>query len=102
MIGDRSTVSGFAAGGVVGYAIAESREALDLLRELVKSKEYAIIYITERLAESILSEISAIETGAVPAIIIIPDQSGTREIGFKRIRLSIEKALGIDVLGKED
>ena len=102
LIGDSSTGIGFAAGGVTGFTIGDSDEALNKLRELVVSKEYAIIFITETLAASIVQQISRIETGSIPAIIIIPDQSGARGVGFEKIRISVERAIGIDLLGKED
>ncbi len=101
MIGDSSTVNGFSAGGVEGFPAYKSEEALKKLKELSLSKKYAIIFITEILAESILKEISEIPTGSVPAIIIVPDQSGSRGIGYKKIKSAVEKAIGIDLLGKE-
>ncbi len=108
MIGDDSTVRGFAAAGVVGFPATESAEALKTLEGLARSGDYAILFVTESLAESILPEISrmsAIRTGeaasAIPAIVVIPDQGGSRGIGFEKIRGAVEKALGIDILGKE-
>jgi V/A-type H+-transporting ATPase subunit F len=112
MIGDDSTVRGFSAAGVVGFPIAESSVALKTLDELTRSGEYAIVFISENLAEPILPEISRISSGrsgmgagsasaAVPSIVVIPDQSGSRGIGFEKIRRAVEKALGIDILGKE-
>lgn len=101
MIGDESTVAGFAAGGVQGYAQAadDPAQTLTLLTDLVRSGEYAIIFITEPLAEPLFDAIERIETGAMPAIIIVPDQSGTRGIGYERIRKAVERAIGIDLLG---
>ncbi len=101
MIGDSSTVNGFSAGGVTGFPAAEGGEALGILRELVSSKEYAIIFITETLAEPIIAELSRLETGSIPAVIVIPDQKGSRGIGFLKIKNAVEKAIGIDLLGKE-
>jgi V/A-type H+-transporting ATPase subunit F len=101
MIGDGSTVSGFAAGGVAGFPAYQSAEALVLLRDLAQSGQYAIIFITEGLAEPVLPEIALIPTGAVPAIIVVPDQGGARGIGFRKISAAVEKALGIDLLGKQ-
>jgi V/A-type H+-transporting ATPase subunit F len=115
MIGDESTVMGFSAAGVVGYPILESSAAVKTVEELARSGEYAIIFISENLAEPILAEISRISSGrsvsgmqgadaaaaAIPSIVVIPDQGGSRGIGFERIRAAVEKALGIDILGKE-
>lgn len=100
MIGDSSTVRGFAAGGVHAYPAAESAAALATLRELVDGGRYAIVFITEALAEPILDTISRLRTGAVPAVIVVPDQSGARGIGFEKTRLAVERAIGIDLLGQ--
>lgn len=100
MIGDSSTVRGFAAGGVHPYPAAASEQALVTLRELVGGGKYAIIFITEALAEPILDTISRLRTGAIPAVIVVPDQSGARGLGFEKTRLAVERAIGIDLLGQ--
>lgn len=100
MIGDSSTVRGFAAGGVHPYPAAASEQALTTLRELVSGGRYAIIFITEALAEPILDTISRLRTGAIPAVIVVPDQSGARGLGFEKTRLAVERAIGIDLLGQ--
>ena len=101
MIGDASTVAGFGAGGVVGFAqdLDDQEQTLSVISKLVHSGEYAIIFITEGLAEPLFDAIERIETQTVPAIIIVPDQSGTRGIGYERIRHAVERAIGIDMLG---
>jgi len=112
MIGDESTVRGFSAAGVVGFPTADSTSALTTVETLTRSGEYAILFISEVLAEPILTEITRISTGrtgtgadaamaSIPSIVVIPDQGGSRGIGFERIRAAVEKALGIDILGKE-
>jgi len=115
MIGDDSTVRGFSAAGVVGYPAVESSDALRTLIDLTRSGDYAIVFISENLAEPILGEISRISSGrsgmgtqgagspsvTVPSVVVIPDQSGSRGIGFEKIRRAVEKALGIDILGKD-
>ncbi len=102
MIGDESTVSGFRAAGVAGVPMYSSAEALETLRTMAAAGEYAIIFITEGLAAPILADISRIPTEAVPAIIVVPDQGGAKGIGFAKIRSAVEKALGLDLLGKEE
>ena len=101
-IGDESTVSGFRAAGVAGFPLYSSAEASKALRDMAASGEYAIIFITEGLAAPILADISKIPTGSVPAIIVVPDQGGAKGIGFAKIRGAVEKALGLDLLGKEE
>ena len=101
MIGDDSSTGGFAAGGVVGFPAATPAEALERLNRLVASGEYAIVFITEGLAEPLLSDIAALPRTAVPAVVVVPDQGGSRGTGFRKIQAAVEKALGLDLLGKE-
>lgn len=101
MIGDDSSTRGFAAGGVTGFPAAGPAEALKLLGRLVASGQYAIVFITEGLAEPILSDIAALPRTPVPAVVVVPDQGGSRGIGFRKIQVAVEKALGLDLLGKE-
>jgi V/A-type H+/Na+-transporting ATPase subunit F len=101
MIGDDASTGGFAAGGVTGFPAATAAEARERLRALVASREYAIVFITEGLAEPILEDIARLPRTAVPAVVVVPDQGGSRGIGFRKIQAAVEKALGLDLLGKE-
>ena len=101
MIGDSSTVRGFSAGGIDPYPAEDSVQASRCLEELVEQQEHAIIFITETLAESIIDNITRIKSGPVPAVIIIPDQSTTKGIGYEKIRFAVERAIGIDLLGAD-
>lgn len=102
MIGDSSTVRGFSAGGIDPYPAVDSTQALQTLQELVDRNEYAIVFITETLAESILDNITRMKSGPVPAVIIMPDQSKSMGIGYEKIRLAVERAIGIDLLGMDN
>ena len=99
MIGDSSTVRGFSAGGIDPYSADNSVQALRFLEQLIDQQEHAIIFITETLAESIIDNITRIKNGPVPAVIIIPDQSKSKGIGYEKIRFAVERAIGIDLLG---
>jgi V/A-type H+-transporting ATPase subunit F len=101
MIGDDASAGGFAAGGVAPFPASTSSEALEKLRRLVASGEYAIVFITEGLAGPILADIAALPLSAVPAVVVVPDQGGSQGIGFRKIQVAVEKALGLDLLGKE-
>ena len=101
IIGDSSTVIGFSAAGIEGFPVYESQDALNKIKELTATGEYAIIFVAETLAEPFLDELSSIDTGDITSVILIPDQSGAKGYGFEKIRNQVERALGIDILGKE-
>ena len=57
-----------------------------------------MIYVTESVAENILETIHRYDDKFLPAIILIPDHTGTRGIGKKRVQDNVEKAVGQNIL----
>ncbi len=60
--------------------------------------EYAVIYITEQLAEQLSAEISRYSETLIPAIIQIPGISGNTGAGIENVKKSVETAVGSDIL----
>ena len=102
IIGDRDSVLGFMA---VGFSVheAESVEiAENLLKELVKSEEYAVIFIVENYAVALENEIAKYKDMPLPAITVIPGKSGSSGYGLASIKSAVERAVGADILFKND
>ena len=68
-----------------------------LLRQLAES-DYAVIYMTEALAQQLAAEVSRYRTAMTPAIILIPGREGSLGIGKSNIQSAIERAVGADIL----
>ncbi|MGI6537080.1 MAG: V-type ATP synthase subunit F [Caldicoprobacterales bacterium] len=103
VMGDRDSIYGFAAIGLDTYPIAitdDTSAAVRKLRELIES-EYAVIYITEALAEKMEEEIDRYRDVRLPAIIPIPGVSGNTGMGMKMVKKSVEKAVGSDILFRD-
>ena len=62
VMGDKDSIYGFATLGMETFPVSEAAEAAHTLRDLAE-KEYAIVYITEGLADRI-------ENGLRPALVI--------------------------------
>ena len=102
IIGDRDSVLGFMA---LGYAVHEaqnSRDAAKKLHSLVKSEEYAVIFITEELAMKMEDDIAKYKDMPLPAITIIPGSRGGTGYGMANIKSAVERAVGADILFKEN
>lgn len=102
IIGDRDSVLGFMA---LGYAVHEAQNALDAaqrLHSLVKSEEYAVIFITEELAMKMEDDIAKYKDMPLPAITIIPGSRGGTGYGMANIKSAVERAVGADILFKEN
>jgi len=101
IIGERDSILGFMALGFSVYEAETSDTAADILRELVKSGEYAIIYIVENYAIALSEEIARYKDMPLPAISVIPGMSGSAGYGMASIKNAVERAVGADILFKD-
>lgn len=97
VIGDGDSILGFMTAGFSVYPVSTPEEAAKTLHNLAHEK-YAIIFITENLADGIGEEIAKYRDTAVPAVILIPSKDGTAGIGMTNIRESVIRAIGADIL----
>ena len=96
VMGDHDSIYGFAALGFDTFPV-EGDEARKTLRDLAES-DYAVIYITEKLAKELSEQIDIYREKLTPAIIQIPGVSGNTGEGIRDVHLSVEKAAGSDIL----
>lgn len=96
-IGDKDSIYGFAAIGLEIFPEDDPKNAVKLLKKL-DSENYAVIYITESLAEKISSEIEKYKEKVTPAIILIPGVNGNTGMGMLSVSKAVEQAVGSDIL----
>ena len=97
VIGDRDSILLFKAVGIEVYDVAEGEQANRILHRLARHG-YAVVYVTETYYPACEETILEFQGEVYPAIIPIPDASGTQGIGMKAIRENVEKAVGLDIL----
>ena len=97
VVGDKDSIYGFASLGVNIFPCENELEGGKTVRELAKSG-YGVIYITEALFELLSEELERYRDMPVPAIIPIPGVKGNTGIGMKNVSLSVEKAVGSDII----
>ena len=66
------------------------------MRAMAREK-FAVIFITEQVSVQIEDMISEYENEVLPAIIPIPNNRGSLGVGLKKIRESVERAIGVDI-----
>ena len=96
IIGDKDSILSFKAIGVDVYPVKNYFDAQDTLKKL--AREYAVIFITEDIAEQIQEIIKRYKTRPFPAVIPIPSAQGSSGFGMKAISRDVEKAIGTDIL----
>lgn len=97
VVGDKDSILPFKILGFSVFATSEPTEAREIIDRLAK-ENYGIIYLTEYLAQHMTETIRRYDNAMVPAIILIPNHSGSLGIGKQRIQDNVEKAVGQNIL----
>lgn len=101
IIGERDSVLGFMALGFSVHEAQDAEQAAKKLHTLVKSGEYAVIFLTENYAQLLVEETNRYKDMPLPAVVSIPGQGGSTGFGMNNIRSAVERAVGADILFKE-
>ena len=97
IIGDREEILCFKALGMMTYGAKDVEEASSMLGKAC-DEDFGIIFISERFAKELDEQISGVE---MPIIIEIPDKKGSIGFGIEKLRRTVEKAVGTDILSKK-
>lgn len=100
VLGDRDSIYGFAALGLEVFPVSDSETGAKTLRSLAE-RDYAVIYVTEALAEQLGPELDRFQESILPAVIPIPGVSGNTGLGIRQVRRSVERAVGSDIIFNE-
>lgn len=101
VVGDKDSIFGFKALGLDIFPVHSPPEVEETLR-MLEREEYAVIYITEQAAASVTDVIDEFSEKMHPAIILIPGVRGNTGIGLMNVRKSVEKAVGTDILFRDE
>ena len=97
VIGSWESVMGFRALGLETYPVTAPEEARETIRELAKSGDCGIIYLTEQLAKDLPDVLDRYKDELRPAIILIPGKDGSLGIGQAAVKSAMERAVGADI-----
>ncbi len=101
VIGDRDSILGFKALGVTIFPVTNGEEAAQALQE-ARDEDYAIIFVTEPFLAEIESLINELNREVLPAVIPIPNNRGSTGVAMDRMRRTVEKAVGVDILSQKE
>ncbi len=102
VIGDKDSILGFRAVGFDVVFCEDPSQAEGILREMCQSGDYGIIYMTDTLYSQTLSVSDRYKDSFIPAIIPIPSKLGSSGVGVSNIKKTVEKAVGADILFKNE
>ncbi|MDO4670834.1 MAG: V-type ATP synthase subunit F [Aerococcus sp.] len=97
VVGEASAIFPFKLLNFTTFAVDSGSAARRQIRELAND-QYGIIYLTETIAEQIPDVLDYYESQTLPAIILIPSQKGSTGLASQRLRGTVERAVGQDIL----
>ncbi|WP_185903753.1 V-type ATP synthase subunit F [Hathewaya massiliensis] len=97
VVGDKDSILAFKAIGIDTFPVIEPVEAQKTIDRLAMDK-YAVIFVTEQVAVNIEETIERYNRQMLPAVILIPSNQGSLNIGLQRISDNVEKAVGVNIL----
>ncbi len=97
VVGDKDSILAFKALGVDVFTVYDNEEARRTVDTIARNN-YGIIFITEQIASLIPDTIERYDKEIIPAVILIPSNQGTLNIGMSRINKNVEKAVGSNIL----
>ena len=95
-IGDKDSIYGFSSVGVSVFFAETPAEGAAILRDI--AEDYAVIFITEKLASQMEGELARYYERTRPAVIPIPGVTGNTGLGLRNVSAFVEKAVGSDIL----
>jgi V/A-type H+-transporting ATPase subunit F len=101
VIGEKDIILGFKALGVHVFPAASPEEALAVLKRLAREK-YAVILLTEKLAQPNQEAIEELNKRFLPVVLLVPGSRGSLGLGLKKLKEDVEKAIGADILFRKE
>jgi len=101
VIGDRTSVIGYRGLGLDAFDVPDDEAARETWPR-VMAANYDVIFVTENIYGGLIELIDEISEQATPAVVVIPPATGGTGVGGEKIRRVIEKAIGTDVLIREE
>ncbi len=100
LIGDSDTIRGFSALGLATFEVIDRAGAVAAVQAALKGG-FAVVFITERIYPQVEYLVRAAES-TLPVFTVIPDKQGSTGLGQMRLRKMVERAIGVDILFKEE
>lgn len=101
VIGDKDSILGFKTLGLATFPVVDAGAALSVLKK-VSREAYAVLFITEEIAQHLQEPIAELNKRFLPVVVPIPNNKGTLGMGIGKIKESVEKAIGADILFRKE
>ncbi|MFH1149691.1 MAG: V-type ATP synthase subunit F [Actinomycetota bacterium] len=101
ILGDETATEGFKALGLDAFTVSGPAGAQEVWRT-VDPEKYSIIFVTEPAYRALAEELEPLRERVYPVVTVIPSVLGGRNAGRDEIRALVEKAVGTDIMFREE
>ncbi|MFH1684038.1 MAG: V-type ATP synthase subunit F [Candidatus Margulisiibacteriota bacterium] len=98
MIAPKYLIAPLSILGIDTFAADSAASARAALEKAAGKKEPALIFITERLADDLGSEIAKINLKANMNVVLIPDNRGSTGLAASQIQNLVKNSIGAEVI----
>jgi V/A-type H+-transporting ATPase subunit F len=98
-VGERASVIIFHTSGVETRAVNDAKEAEAAVRALA-NEGFRVIFLSEKFYLALPDLMEKYREYPYPAIIPVPDRSGSMGVGEKKVIENMEKAIGTNIFDK--
>ncbi|MFH1347793.1 MAG: V-type ATP synthase subunit F [Candidatus Margulisiibacteriota bacterium] len=98
MIAPKYLIAPLAILGIDTFAADSAASARAALEKAAGKKEPALIFITERLADDLESEIAKINQKANMNVVLIPDNRGSTGLAASQLENLVRNSIGAEVI----
>jgi V/A-type H+-transporting ATPase subunit F len=100
-VGEKHLILGFKGVGFEIVPVDDSTKLMHELSILSRDPEIGVVLITESMAMDAAKAIEEFRMRSSAILAIIPAHEGSKHLSFQEMRKSVERSLGVDILGKE-
>jgi V/A-type H+-transporting ATPase subunit F len=100
-VGEKHLILGFKGVGFEIVPIDDSAKLMHELNALSRDPEVGLVLVTESMAKDALKAIEEFRMRSPAILTIIPAHEGSKHLSYQEMRKSVERSLGVDILGKD-
>lgn len=101
-VGEKHLVLGFKGVGMDVVDVAEPERLKAALLRLARNPEVGVVLVTESMAAQAPDALSDFRDAGGGILVVIPSHEGSKGFSFEEMRRSVERSIGVDILGKSD
>ena len=100
-VGEKHLILGFKGVGFEIVPIDDSTKLMHELNLLSRDSEIGLVLVTESMAKDASKAIEEFRGRSSAILTIIPTHEGSKQVSFQEMRKSVERSMGVDILGKD-